>query len=89
MSLFMESIHDLTDAQMKFICEETSMAMDEIYGLSEDDLYYKVYDIMCDIEMAEIPADDEPLSERCEIASDIVTVMGNALAQDEGYWDED
>ncbi|MCD8343335.1 MAG: hypothetical protein LUC19_02980 [Oscillospiraceae bacterium] len=44
--------------------------------------------IMRDIEIAELGGDDEPESERCEMASDIVTVLGNALAEEEGFYDQ-
>lgn len=44
--------------------------------------------IMRDIEITELSADDEPESKRCEMASDIVTVLGNALAEEEGFYDQ-
>ena len=44
---------------------------------------------MCDIELTEIPADNSEESERCEMASDIVTELGNALAQEQGIYDEE
>lgn len=44
--------------------------------------------IMCDIEIAELSGDDEPESERCKMASGIVTVLGNALAKEEGFYDQ-
>ncbi|MCD8017845.1 MAG: hypothetical protein LUE97_08630 [Oscillospiraceae bacterium] len=43
---------------------------------------------MRDIEITELSADDEPESKRCEMASDIVTVLGNALAEEEGFYDQ-
>ncbi|MCD8374070.1 MAG: hypothetical protein LUC20_03065 [Oscillospiraceae bacterium] len=56
--------------------------------MDDDELYDSVYDIMCDIEIAELGGDDEPESERCEMASDIVTILGNALAEEEGFYDQ-
>lgn len=89
MSAFKDSLKDLTQRQMDFICEELKKTPDEIAGMNDDQLYDEVYDAMCDIEIAETPADDSKMSERCKLASDIVTVMGNALAKDEGVWDEE
>ena len=43
-----------------------------------------MYDIMCDIESFETPLDDkEPLPDRVDIASSIVTIVGNAFAIEE------
>ncbi len=44
--------------------------------------------IIRDIEIAELGGDDEPESERCEMASGIVTVLGNALAKEEGFYNQ-
>ena len=52
-------------------------------------MYDHVYDVMCDIELAEIPDDDSEESERCAMASDIVTELGNALAKEQGIYDEE
>lgn len=46
-------------------------------------LYDKVYDPMCDIEIAEIPSDDSEETEHCRKVSEIVTVMGNKFAVEE------
>ena len=46
-------------------------------------LYDKVYDPMCDIEIAEIPSDDSEETEHCRNVSEIVTVMGNKFAVEE------
>lgn len=66
------------------------MTEDELFGLDEDTLYDRVYDVMCDIEIAEVLlTDNEKESERCILASDIVTILGNALAEEKGFFDED
>lgn len=81
-----EVLKDLTKKQVDFICKECSITEDELFEMDDDALYDKVYDIMCDIECAETPSSDEPLSEHCEMASDLVTILGNTL--DDGEDDE-
>lgn len=78
----------LSEEQIKFICVECNISQDELMQLDEDGLYDIVYEKMCDIEIAEVPIDDTPESDRCIIASDIVTILGNALAMSEGYYEE-
>lgn len=78
----------LNDEQIKFICEECNIAKDELMRLDEDGLYDVVYEKMCDIEIAEVPADDTSVSDHCIMASDIVTLLGNALAMSEGFYAE-
>ena len=46
-------------------------------------LYEKVYDVMCDIECVETPSSDEPLTYHCQMAADLVTILGNTLADEE------
>ena len=89
MSEFRDSVKELTQRQIDFICEEAKTKEEELFQMSDNDLYEKVYDVMCDIECAETPDDGEKLSERCKLASDIVTTMGNALASDWGLFDEE
>lgn len=75
-----EAIKNLTEEQLKFISEECSVKSEELYAMSDEELYDKVYEKMCDIEIDTIPADDEDEeSERCKMASDIVTLLGNSL----------
>lgn len=81
----------LNGEQIAFICTECAITKDELFSMNEDDLYDRVYDIMCDIEIAEIGIEEDGSdSERCEIASDIVTIMGNALRKSciEKYGDD-
>lgn len=84
-----ESLEHLEERHFGLILEETGYDRDDLEGMSEDDLYDKVYDTMCDIEIAETPLDDSDLSEHCRVASEIVTVMGNAIAEENGYLDEE
>ena len=84
-----EALDKLTAEQIDFICAECKISKEELFTLDEDALYDRVYDVMCDIELTEIPADDSEESERCEMASDIVTELGNALAKEQGIYDEE
>ena len=83
-----EAAKVLNEEQIKFICEECKITQKELMKLDEDGLYDVVYEKMCDIEMAEVPADDTPISDHCIMASDIVTILGNALAMSEGFYAE-
>ena len=61
-----EVLNELTEEQIEFICNECSITEDELFAMDDDELYSGVYDVMCDIEIAEIPSsDDEDESERC------------------------
>lgn len=80
----------LSKEQIEFICKECSVTQAELFDMDDDMLYDKVYDVMCDIECAETPSSNEPLSEHCQMASDLVTIMGNFLcAEDEMDDDEE
>lgn len=84
-----ESLSDMNESQIQFICDETGMEKSDLFRLDEDDLYNIVYDTMCDIEIAETPLDDSPLTQHCKTASSIVTIMGNAIAEANGYFEEE
>lgn len=76
-----KSLHKLKRAQVQFICNECAISKEELFAMDEDSLYDVVYEKMCDIEIDEVCRnEDEKDSIRCEVASDIVTIMGNALA---------
>lgn len=83
-----EAVKVLDDEQIKFICNECNITKDELMQMDEDKLYDVVYDAMCDIEIAEAPSDDTPESDHCIMASDIVTILGNALAMSDGFYEE-
>lgn len=70
----------LSDGQLAFIFNECHLSKEELLAMNDDALYDNVYDRMCDIETEETPADDSEESEHCRMASDIVTILGNALA---------
>ena len=76
------SLEKLSENQVSFICDECSITRDDLFSLGNDELYESVYEVMCDIEIDGIGcAEDGSDTERCLIASDIVTVMGNALRE--------
>ena len=75
-----EAIKKLTNEQIKVICEECGVMTDELLTLGEDDLYNRVYEKLCDVEIETIPDDDsEEESDRCKMASDLVTLLGKTL----------
>lgn len=78
-----EALEELTREQIEFICEECSLTEEELFELNEDDVYDKVFETMCDIEIDEVcsKVGDED-TERCEIASDIVTLLSNTIPRD-------
>lgn len=42
-------------------------------------VYDAVYDTMCDIECAETPSGNAPLTWHCAMAADLVTILGNTI----------
>lgn len=84
-----QALEKLSAEQIRFIYNECNITEEELLVMSEDELYDRVYDVMCDIELEELPdSDSEKESERCEMASDIVTELGNALAEEQGTYGE-
>ena len=85
-SVLRSTLDDMTEAQKQFICYEMGFSADELDNASEERLG-EVYDVLCDIEIEETIDDDE-LSERGKLAESLVTLMGNAIAESEGYLNE-
>ncbi len=87
-NIFEEALKTLTGTQVDFICSEFGITKDELFSKDEDSIG-ELYDELCSIEIAETPVgDDEAESDHCKLASAIVTVLGNAIAEDRGYFDE-
>lgn len=85
-----EALKNLGAKEISFICKECSLDENRLFAMDDDTLYDVVYETMCNIEVEEVcKSDGEKDSERCEIASDIVTALGNALAEEEGFVNED
>lgn len=80
------AITELNRKQISFIATELGVSSDFILSATESELE-PIYDSLCDIECAEID-DNYECSPRGNMAADIVTILGNAIAQDSGYWDE-
>lgn len=75
------ALKKLSKEHIVFICDECSVSEDELLSLDDDTLYDEVYEKMCDIEIDEVCSNDgEEETERCRIASDIVTILGNTIA---------
>lgn len=74
-----EALREFDEDYIAFICKECSLTYDELMDMNDDELYYKVYETMCNIEIEEVCNDDGEETERCELASDIVTALGNTL----------
>lgn len=76
-------IQKLDSVAIRFICEECAITPDALYAMDEDTVYDVVYETMCDIECAETPSSNEPLTWHCAMAADLVTILGNTIDVDE------
>lgn len=85
-----EAIKTLTEEQFKFLEQELGFDKEAVLSMSEDDVYEKIYDELCIVEEVETVAaldrENEEISERGELASVIVTILGNAI---DGFDNED
>ena len=70
---------NLSEKQKMLICEEMDIPYDEVLDQPVD-RWYEIYEKICDIECNELPDGDEPLTERVETATEIVTLLGNVLS---------
>ena len=79
----------LNDEQLNFISNEFGISKQQLLSISNEQAD-TIYDEIGLMEADEIVlADDGPLSSRGEMASSIVTALGNALAEDEGWTDDE
>ncbi len=77
----MKLLELLTDEQFDFIKDELGFDKEQIASMSEDEIdqmYDKITDIEVD-EVCKVGGDEDELSIRGNIASDIVTAIGNEL----------
>lgn len=87
--IFQEALKDLTETQIEFLCTEFSMTKEALLSAEEDALD-EIYDALCDMEVDELTkAGNAELPDRGKIVGDIVTTLGNAIAEAEGYFDEE
>lgn len=82
-----DALNELTGPQVEFICTQMNIDQEKLFEMDEASLDL-VYDKMCDIEIDETMKDEEKLSDIGKLAEGIVTVLGNAIARDEGNFDE-
>ena len=80
----------LSAKQIEFIATEFGVEKDTI-KLLEEDKWDEIYDGICDIEIEELSDLKEGKKEtvRCKTASELVTLFGNAIAEEEGSFDEE
>ena len=82
MSDAIKALNVLNPSQLEFIKEETDV--DEDIKKMTDDEFAELYDQIADIEIEEVcSAEDEEVSERGNIAADIVTAVGEELYYDD------
>lgn len=72
----------LNDEQLDFIADEFGILKGNINSTTADSLYDEIGLIEAD---EVISANGGPLSRRGKLAASIVTVLGNALAEDMGW----
>lgn len=88
MNEFRDGVENLEEEHLDFINEELGITEEQISQFTDDEVNDKIYEPMCDIEIEEISENDSiPESTRCKIASDIVTILGNSMAEYRGYID--
>ena len=80
------TIRLMNDVQKEFICKEAGLTVDELLNATEDKLG-EICDMLCNIENEETIVDEE-LSERGKLTEGLVTLMGNAIAESNGWLDE-
>lgn len=87
-SIMMDAAKGLSDIQKKFLTDEFGIASEAIGDITES-RWDEIYDILCDMEVDEISnAGDSELSQRGEIICGLVTLFGNAIAENEDLTDE-
>lgn len=83
-----DAFGQLGDTAIAFICDEFAITEEEFKAKTEDELD-ALYDQLCDIEAEETPIDGKQTTERGEMTSSIVTIVGNYFADKLGYADDD
>ena len=83
MSDAIKALNVLNPSQLEFIKEETGLDEEDIKKMTDDE-FAELYDQIADIEIEEVcSAGDEEISERGNIAADIVTAVGEELYYDD------
>ena len=82
-----DSFSQLDPSATKFLLQEFALSLEEFNKMSEDDLG-DLYDQLCEIEHAETPSNNSPLTARGSMVEYIVTIVGNYFSEKLGYWEE-
>lgn len=82
-----EAFDQLDPSATKFLLQEFALSQERFMALSEDDLD-ELYDRLCEIEHAETPSNNSPLTARGSMVEYIVTIVGNYFSEKLGYWEE-
>lgn len=77
-----EVVEELTNQQFDFIEKEFGLTKENLLSMTENEIG-ELYDKVCDIELTELGENAENVSERCSIAADIVTLLGNTIDDEE------
>ena len=83
-----EAFRQLSREAIEFLCKEFKLSQNSFFTMTEND-FDDLYDKLCDIEHAETPSDDSPLTERGKMVESIITIVGNYFSQKLGYNDEE
>jgi len=83
-----EAFGELNRDAIEFLYKEFSLEEKEFLAMTEDDLD-NLYDKLCDIESAETPGDNTPLTERLKMVESIITIVGNYFTEKLGYDDDE
>lgn len=70
-----EKLKTLGENEIKLICKEMGISKQDLYELDEDGLM-EVYDVILDIEMEEDMKNPSKLSEKGQLAANILSVIG-------------
>lgn len=89
MDEFKNGVEALDERCLDFIAAELDVSRDEISGFDDDEFNDRVYEPMCDIEIEEEMMNSDGVeTERGTLAAEIVTILGNSLAEANGWIEE-
>ncbi len=89
MTEFKAGVERLEDEHFVFIQAELGITPEKVFSFTDEEVNERIYEPMCNIEIEETLKDDEEETERGFIASDIVTILGNSMAEANGWIEED
>jgi len=83
-----EAFNQLDQEAVAFLYNEFELSANDFQAMTEDELD-DLYDQLCDIEIAETPSDNSPLTKRGKMVESIVTIVGNYFSEKLGYDDNE